>query len=93
MATFTLLGGAVGIDLPDGRSIKADHRGRVQVDDRDAAAIRQSSAMQHYDAILTVAPGRFSSTPDEQACGCGYVPWPWITVCPRCGDPLGEDRA
>ena len=93
MATFQLLPGAVGVDLPDGRSVKADRRGRINVEDRDAAAISGSSALQFYDSIIKVAPGRFAAAPDEPSCACGYVPWPWVTVCPRCGDPLtGEGR-
>jgi hypothetical protein len=89
MPTFQLLPGAMGVDLPDGRSIKADRRGRIVVDDDAARQIAGSSAMHRYDSIIQVAPGRFASAPEAQSCHCGFVPWPWTTVCPRCGDPLG----
>lgn len=86
--TFQLLGGALGVDLPDGRSLRADRRGRVVVDDADAAAFRGSSAMRRYDAIIEVASYRRVSGPDDRVCDCGFAPWPWQRECPRCGDAL-----
>lgn len=90
MPTYQLLPGALGLDLPDGRSVQADRRGRVVVDEDDARAIRGSSAFRRYDSLIELAPGRFASAPDSPSCdGCGFVPWHWQRTCPRCGHALG----
>ncbi len=88
MATFQLLGGAKGLDFPGGASLKADKRGRVTVSEEAARLIRGSAAMVRYDAILEVAPARFHAKPDDFTCGCGFSPWSWQKVCPRCGTAL-----
>jgi hypothetical protein len=91
MARFQLLPGAVGIDLPDGSSIKADRTGQVRVDDHAAEAIRGSAAMRRYDAIVEVPPAGFAGVrgAGEAACaGCNFRAWPWQKTCPRCGGPL-----
>lgn len=86
---FQLLPGAVGIDLPGGRTAKANSRGVVTVaSDSAAQEIRESSAMKRYDAIIEKTT-RFGAIKDfRQACPCGFAPWPWQRTCPRCGDSL-----
>ena len=93
--TFTLLNGAMGIDFPDGRSIKADSRGRVVVSDEQAAAIRTSAAKQRYDAILEITPMGHIPHLGGPECPCGCRPWPWQKNCPRCGsimEPQEEQK-
>ncbi len=90
MPTFQLLQGARGLDFEGGGSLRADKRGRVQVSEETAAAIRSSAAMHRYDAIVEVAPGRYASGRDEPTCDCGFAPWPWHRTCPRCGAVLVE---
>jgi hypothetical protein len=90
--TFTLLNGARGLDFPDGRSIQADSRGRVVVSDEQAAAIKGSAAMHRYDAILEIAPMRHTSHPEDRACECGFVPWPWQKSCSRCGSTIVDTQ-
>ncbi len=87
---FQLLPGALGVDLPDGRSIKADRRGVITAwNDADARAIRGSSAMHRYDAVIELGQARFHSLPGDRLCaGCNFSPWGWQTVCPRCGADL-----
>lgn len=84
--------GGRGLDLPDGTRLKADGRHRVRVTDEQAAAIRGSSALRRYDALIEVAPGRGWASASEYVHPCGFAPWPWQTVCPRCGDPLPDER-
>lgn len=83
--TFTVLPGARGFDLPDGRSFAADRRGRVRVPDEVGDAVVRSAAMRRYDAILEPAAGRFFPGRGGFVCPCGYAPWEWQTSCPRCG--------
>lgn len=91
MATFQLLGGARGVDFPDGTSLKADRRGRITVPEEMAVAIRGSAAKHRYDAILEVAPMRQTSRPGDFICGCGFAPWPWQHECPRCGEAFEKE--
>jgi hypothetical protein len=88
MPTFQLLGGARGVDLPGGRSIQADRHGRVIVDDAAARQIRGSAAMRRYDAVLEVIPGGSLAKATDYVHVCGFTPWPWQDVCPRCGGEL-----
>ena len=90
--TLQLLPGALGLDFPDGSSVKADRRGRVTVSDEQAAAVHTSSAKHRYDAIIEVAPMRTHSRPEDPACGCGFVYWRWQRGkdCPRCGSKLED---
>jgi hypothetical protein len=90
VAVFQLLPGAKSIKMPDGRTIVADRRGRVTVDDNSARAISGSAAMRRYDAILPVAPGRYAGTGTGGGeCSCGFALWPWHTACPKCSAPVG----
>lgn len=93
MPEFVMLPGAKGLDFDGGGRIQADKRHRVRVDDRTAAAIRGSAAMRHYDAILEVTPGSHWSDPNEYVHPCGFAPWPWQEICPRCGDPITRTEA
>jgi hypothetical protein len=88
MPEFQLLPGARGLDFPDGRSIKADRRGRVKVYDDTAREIRGSAAFRRYDSMVDVASYRGHSDPDDVACACGFVPWAWTRTCPKCGSSL-----
>ncbi len=90
MPTFQLLPGARGLDFEGGASLRADGRGRVTVSEETARAIRGSSAMHRYDAIVEVAPGRYGTLPVDRTCGCGFAPWPWQASCPRCGADIPE---
>jgi hypothetical protein len=83
-----LFPGAVGLDFPGGVSVKADRRGRVTVTDEQATAVRGSTATRRYDAIIEVAPMRSHASADDPACACGFIPWSWTTICPRCGVAL-----
>jgi len=87
---FQLLGGARGLDMPDGSSVQADRHGRVVVQDEAAASIRGSAAMRRYDAIVEIAPARYSAgAVDGRECpSCGRSCWPWTTECGRCGSAL-----
>ena len=76
----------MGLDFPEGGSVKADRRGRVTVSDEQAAAIRGSAAMRRYDAIVELAPMRPSSVrPRGVICECGVALWSWQDHCPKCG--------
>lgn len=78
----------MGVDLPDGRSLKADRRQSITVDDTTAAQIRASSAMRRYDAIIEVRSRGAVPTRDDYVHECGFAPWPWQTDCPRCGGTI-----
>jgi hypothetical protein len=88
VAVLQLFPGAIGLDFPGGVSVKADRRGRVTVSDEQAAAVRTSTATRRYDAIVEVAPMRSHAGVDDFACDCGFIPWRWTKVCPRCGVTL-----
>ncbi len=83
MPDFALLGGARGVDFDGGGSIHADHRGRIHVTDEQAAAIRGSSALRRYDALIEVKPSRATRTASRSCCRRGL--WDWERTCPRCG--------
>ena len=92
MPQFRLLPGATGVDLPGGRSVKADHRSTITVDDATAAQIRSSSAMRRYDAVQEVhRRGGALPTRDDYVHTCGFAPWSWQTVCPRCGEAITKE--
>jgi hypothetical protein len=80
---FALLGGARGVDFDGGGGIRADSRGRIHVTDEQAAAIRGSSALRRYDAIIEVKPARATKTATRMHCRRGL--WDWESICPRCG--------
>jgi hypothetical protein len=86
--TFSLLGGAMGLDFNNGANVRADRRGRVVVSDAQAAEIRGSAAMKRYDAIIEVAPMRPTHVSGDRVCPCGYAPWKYQHVCPKCGSKL-----
>jgi hypothetical protein len=92
MPKFQLLPGARGMDFPDGRSMQADKHGRVEVDDVTARQIKGSAAYRRYDGMFQVAEGRFFPTTNSPSCGCNFTPWPWQTVCPKCGASLENLR-
>jgi hypothetical protein len=93
MPDFQLLPGALGMDMPDGRKIQADRRGRVRVDDQTARAIVGSAAYRRYDAMIPLAAGRFYPPADSFVCGCGFSPWPWQDTCPRCGTTFKSEAS
>jgi hypothetical protein len=83
MPDFALLGGARGVDFDGGGSIRADSRGRIHVTDEQAAAIRGSSALHRYDALIEVKPSHATTTAARSCCRRGL--WDWEQTCPRCG--------
>jgi hypothetical protein len=92
LPVFQLLPGAKSIAMPDGRTIAADRRGRVRVDDSDAHAIAGSAAKRRYDAIQPVGTTfRGMGERTTRECACGHSPWPWVTTCPKCGSDLRTD--
>ena len=78
----------MGLDFRDGTNVRADRRGRVVVSDAQAAEIQGSAAMKRYDAIIGVAPMRPTHVSGDRVCPCGYAPWRYQHVCPKCGSEL-----
>ncbi len=91
MPQFRLLPGAMGVDLPGGRSLKADRHSTITVDDATAAQIRSSSAMRRYDAIIEVQRRGAIPSRADYVHPCGFAPWDWQTTCPRCGQSITRE--
>lgn len=93
MKTYQLPKGATGIDHHSGRSFPARSNGKVDLPDRVATDFEKNGALRHYDVIAAAASPVGLGRKDDKLCeACGFNPWEWQEVCPRCGAALKENH-